>query len=111
VSVTVPNERAGLIVGKGGESIRNYQLQHGCRVSIDAPEGATRTVHVLGHDPAAVAKLAAIFQKITVPKPPRERFGVPTEFAAWLIVRGVHPATIHSCRYHHHHDGNIPKPL
>ncbi|KAJ1939353.1 hypothetical protein FBU59_004152, partial [Linderina macrospora] len=51
VTVMVPSNRVGLIIGKGGESIRNIQAMSGARVQVqqDTDRGAPeRPVHLIG---------------------------------------------------------------
>ncbi|KAJ1932373.1 Far upstream element-binding protein 3, partial [Linderina pennispora] len=51
VTVMVPSARVGLIIGKGGESIRNIQAMSGARVQVqqDADRNAPeRPVHLIG---------------------------------------------------------------
>ena len=51
--IDVPNMRVGVIIGKGGETIKSLQLQSGAKIQVtrdmDAdPNAATRTVDLTG---------------------------------------------------------------
>ncbi|OBZ91205.1 Far upstream element-binding protein 1 [Choanephora cucurbitarum] len=57
VFVTVPSSAVGLIIGRGGETVRSMQEQSGARVKIDPtndPNAKERTVNISG-DPKAVS--------------------------------------------------------
>lgn len=57
IFVTVPASSVGLIIGRGGETVRSLQEQSGARVKIDPttdPNSEERTVNISG-DPKCVA--------------------------------------------------------
>jgi far upstream element-binding protein len=57
IFVTVPSSAVGLIIGRGGETVRSMQDQSGARVKIDPsndPNSDERTVNISG-DPQCVA--------------------------------------------------------
>ncbi|KAI8387528.1 hypothetical protein BD560DRAFT_320612 [Blakeslea trispora] len=57
VFVTVPSSAVGLIIGRGGETVRSMQEQSGARVKIDPtsdPNSKERTVNISG-DPKSVS--------------------------------------------------------
>ncbi|XP_059640484.1 uncharacterized protein LOC132282735 [Cornus florida] len=58
--IDIPNGRVGVIIGKGGETIKNLQLQSGARIQVtrdmDAdPNSPTRMVELMG-TPEQIAK-------------------------------------------------------
>ncbi len=59
MTITVPNNMVGLVIGKGGENIRVMQVRSGASIQIqkdtDARPGATEREIYLSGDPAAVA--------------------------------------------------------
>ncbi|GBC04151.1 hypothetical protein RclHR1_05540004 [Rhizophagus clarus] len=51
ITIQVPNDSVGLIIGKGGETVRALQLQSGAKIQIEPVHGATpvdRNVQIIG---------------------------------------------------------------
>ncbi|KAG9295239.1 hypothetical protein G9A89_000062 [Geosiphon pyriformis] len=51
VTIQVPNDTVGLIIGKGGETVRLLQQQSGAKIQIEpvhGPPPADRNVHIIG---------------------------------------------------------------
>nr|GMC50958.1 far upstream element-binding protein 1-like [Ipomoea batatas] len=66
--IEVPNSRVGVIIGKGGETIRYLQLQSGAKIQVtrdmDAdPSSQTRGVELMG-TPEQIAKAEQLIQDV-----------------------------------------------
>ena len=66
--IDVPNGRVGVIIGKGGETIKYLQLQSGAKIQVtrdmDAdPYSQTRTVELTG-TPDQIAKAEQLIQDV-----------------------------------------------
>ena len=64
-SLTVPNNVAGAIIGKGGNRIRNVRRDSGAEVTIDNTEaGGDRTILIRGGHPQVQAALSMLQRSI-----------------------------------------------
>ncbi|CAJ1973521.1 unnamed protein product [Sphenostylis stenocarpa] len=66
--IDIPNGRVGVIIGKGGETIKYLQLQSGAKIQVtrdmDAdPNSATRTVELMG-TPEAIASAEKLINEV-----------------------------------------------
>ena len=66
--IDIPNGRVGVIIGKGGETIKYLQLQSGAKIQVtrdmDAdPNSATRTVDLMG-TPDQIAKAEQLINDV-----------------------------------------------
>jgi len=66
--IDIPNGRVGVIIGKGGETIKYLQLQSGAKIQVtrdmDAdPNSATRTVELMG-SPDAIATAEKLINEV-----------------------------------------------
>ncbi|CAG8562359.1 8356_t:CDS:10 [Paraglomus brasilianum] len=60
ITIQVPNDTVGLIIGKGGETVKTLQQQSGAKIQIEPDHGpptADRNVHIIGtSETVAIAK-------------------------------------------------------
>ncbi|CAG8465218.1 5711_t:CDS:10 [Paraglomus occultum] len=60
ITIQVPNDTVGLIIGKGGETVKALQQQSGAKIQIEPDHGpptADRNVHIIGtSETVAIAK-------------------------------------------------------
>ncbi|KAK5046029.1 hypothetical protein LTR84_008816 [Exophiala bonariae] len=65
-SITVPGEAVGMIIGKGGESIRDMQNQTGCKINVSSATGRDieREIGLIGTRQAIDAAKRAIMEKV-----------------------------------------------
>lgn len=66
--IDIPNGRVGVIIGKGGETIKYLQLQSGAKIQItrdiDAdPNSSTRTVELMG-TPEAISSAEKLINEV-----------------------------------------------
>lgn len=66
--IEIPNGRVGVIIGKGGETIKYLQLQSGAKIQVtrdmDAdPNSATRMVELMG-TPDQIAKAEQLINDV-----------------------------------------------
>lgn len=66
--IEIPNGRVGVIIGKGGETIKYLQLQSGAKIQVtrdmDAdPNSATRPVELMG-TPEQIAKVEQLINEV-----------------------------------------------
>lgn len=66
--IDIPNGRVGVIIGKGGETIKYLQLQSGAKIQVtrdmDAdPNSATRMVELMG-TPEQIAKAEQLINDV-----------------------------------------------
>jgi len=66
--IDIPNGRVGVIIGKGGETIKYLQLQSGAKIQVtrdmDAdPNSVTRTVELMG-TPEAIASAEKLINEV-----------------------------------------------
>lgn len=66
--IDIPNGRVGVIIGKGGETIKYLQLQSGAKIQVtrdmDAdPNSPTRTVELMG-TPEQIAKAEQLINEV-----------------------------------------------
>ncbi|OAL31355.1 hypothetical protein AYO20_08265 [Fonsecaea nubica] len=67
-SIVVPGEAVGMIIGKGGESIRDMQNQTGCKINVSPAAGRDieREIGLIGSRHAIDAAKRAIMEKVDV---------------------------------------------
>lgn len=80
-AIFVPNEAVGMIIGKGGETIREMQNQTGCKINVSqspAPGEAEREIELVGSRDAIERAKRAIEDKVeaVVSLPTRGLHGV-----------------------------------
>jgi far upstream element-binding protein len=66
-AIFVPNEAVGMIIGKGGETIREMQNQTGCKINVSqqpAPGEAEREIELVGSRDAIERAKRAIEDKV-----------------------------------------------
>lgn len=66
-AIYVPNEAVGMIIGKGGETIREMQNQTGCKINVSqqpAPGEAEREIELVGNRDAIERAKRAIEDKV-----------------------------------------------
>ncbi|KIX06329.1 uncharacterized protein Z518_04305 [Rhinocladiella mackenziei CBS 650.93] len=65
-SIVVPGEAVGMIIGKGGESIREMQNQTGCKINVSPATGRDieREIGLIGSRYAIDAAKRAIMEKV-----------------------------------------------
>ncbi|PNS20989.1 Far upstream element-binding protein 1 [Sphaceloma murrayae] len=74
-SIYVPSEAVGMIIGKGGESIKEMQNRTGCKINVNQPGNpdTNRKIDLVGSRGAIEAAKKAIFDKVdTVQQRDRE---------------------------------------
>jgi len=72
-SIRVPSEAVGMIIGKGGETIKDMQNQTGCKINVNQPvqPDIERQIDLVGHRGAVEAAKRVIWEKVdTVVSPP-----------------------------------------
>ncbi|KAJ9608656.1 hypothetical protein H2200_006427 [Cladophialophora chaetospira] len=67
-SIIVPGDAVGMIIGKGGESIRDMQNQTGCKINVSPATGRDieREIGLIGTRHAIDAAKRAIMEKVDV---------------------------------------------
>lgn len=65
-SIFVPSEAVGMIIGKGGESIKDMQNQTGCKINVNQPGNPDieRKIDLVGARTAIEAAKRAIWDKV-----------------------------------------------
>ncbi|KAL8824624.1 MAG: hypothetical protein Q9170_008094 [Blastenia crenularia] len=65
-NITVPSEAVGMIIGKGGETIKDMQLTTGCKINVSQPNGRDieRDIGLVGSRGAIEAAKRAIMEKV-----------------------------------------------
>lgn len=65
-TITVPGEAVGMIIGKGGETIREMQDRTGCKINVSPPTGRDieREIGLIGTRSAIEAAKRAIMEKV-----------------------------------------------
>ncbi|KAF2218331.1 hypothetical protein BDZ85DRAFT_105794 [Elsinoe ampelina] len=65
-SIQVPSEAVGMIIGKGGESIKEMQSRTGCKINVTQPGNPDieRQIDLVGSRQATEAAKRAIFEKV-----------------------------------------------
>ncbi|EXJ89470.1 hypothetical protein A1O3_02537 [Capronia epimyces CBS 606.96] len=65
-SIVVPGDAVGMIIGKGGESIRDMQNQTGCKINVSPATGrdVEREIGLIGSRHAVDAAKRAIMEKV-----------------------------------------------
>ncbi|KIV98146.1 hypothetical protein PV10_01826 [Exophiala mesophila] len=65
-TIVVPGEAVGMIIGKGGESIRDMQNQTGCKINVSSASGRDieREIGLIGTRHAIEAAKRAILDKV-----------------------------------------------
>ncbi|KAF4548239.1 KH domain-containing protein 3 [Elsinoe fawcettii] len=74
-SIHVPSEAVGMIIGKGGESIKEMQGRTGCKINVNQPGNPDiqRQIDLVGSRQAIEAAKRAVFDKVdTVQQRDRE---------------------------------------
>jgi far upstream element-binding protein len=82
VVIKVPNDKVGLIIGKGGETIKSMQTRSGARIQVQSdaelePGATERTVTLSGNPQATAEAERAIKEVISGDRPPRRFDGPP----------------------------------
>ncbi|KAL8811467.1 MAG: hypothetical protein Q9223_007525 [Gallowayella weberi] len=65
-NITVPSEAVGMIIGKGGETIKDMQQTTGCKINVSQPNGRDieRDIGLVGSRGAIEAAKRAIMDKV-----------------------------------------------
>ncbi|KAL8933755.1 MAG: hypothetical protein Q9216_006222 [Gyalolechia sp. 2 TL-2023] len=65
-NITVPSEAVGMIIGKGGETIKDMQQSTGCKINVSQPNGRDieRDIGLVGSRGAIEAAKRAIMEKV-----------------------------------------------
>ena len=65
-STMVPSEAVGMIIGKGGETIKEMQTVSGCKINVSQPQGADiqRQIELIGSRPAIEHAKRLIWEKV-----------------------------------------------
>ena len=65
-SITVPSEAVGMIIGKGGETIKDMQNTTGCKINVSQPAGqdVEREIGLIGTRDAITFAKRAIMEKV-----------------------------------------------
>ncbi|KAL9127669.1 MAG: hypothetical protein Q9217_003496 [Psora testacea] len=65
-SVVVPSEAIGMIIGKGGETVREMQMNTGCKINVSQPSGRDleREIELIGSRYSVDQAKAAIMEKV-----------------------------------------------
>ncbi|KAI4137378.1 MAG: hypothetical protein L6R39_007318 [Caloplaca ligustica] len=65
-NITVPSEAVGMIIGKGGETIKDMQQSTGCKINVSQPNGRDieREIGLVGSRGAIEAAKRAIMDKV-----------------------------------------------
>ncbi|KAL9060605.1 MAG: hypothetical protein Q9162_000556 [Coniocarpon cinnabarinum] len=65
-NIIVPSEAVGMIIGKGGETIKDMQNVSGCKVNVSQPQGADieRSIELIGSRPAIEHARRLINEKV-----------------------------------------------
>ncbi|KAL8736457.1 MAG: hypothetical protein Q9166_000249 [cf. Caloplaca sp. 2 TL-2023] len=65
-NITVPSEAVGMIIGKGGETIKDMQQTTGCKINVSQPNGRDieRDIGLVGSQNAIMAAKRAIMDKV-----------------------------------------------
>ncbi|KAI4104292.1 MAG: hypothetical protein LQ339_003911 [Xanthoria mediterranea] len=65
-NITVPSEAVGMIIGKGGETIKDMQQTTGCKINVSQPNGrdVERDIGLVGSRGAIEAAKRAIMDKV-----------------------------------------------
>ncbi|KAL8768335.1 MAG: hypothetical protein Q9209_005369 [Squamulea sp. 1 TL-2023] len=65
-NITVPSEAVGMIIGKGGETIKDMQQTTGCKINVSQPNGRDieRDIGLVGSRDAIQAAKRAIMDKV-----------------------------------------------
>lgn len=63
----VPSEAVGMIIGKGGETIKDMQAVSGCKINVSQPQGADiqRHIELIGSRPAVEHAKRLIWEKVS----------------------------------------------
>ncbi|KAL8627165.1 hypothetical protein Q9189_007123, partial [Teloschistes chrysophthalmus] len=71
-NITVPSEAVGMIIGKGGETIKDMQQATGCKINVSQPNGRDieRDIGLVGTRGAIEAAKRAIMDKTATPPTP-----------------------------------------
>ncbi|KKY28876.1 putative kh domain-containing protein [Phaeomoniella chlamydospora] len=64
--IMVPGDAVGMIIGKGGESIKEMQASTGCKINVQQPQGrdVEREIQLVGSRSAIEAAKSAIMDKV-----------------------------------------------
>ncbi|KAL9012597.1 MAG: hypothetical protein Q9173_002639 [Seirophora scorigena] len=65
-NITVPSEAVGMIIGKGGETIKDMQQSTGCKINVSQPNGrdVEREIELVGSRGSIEAAKRAIMDKV-----------------------------------------------
>ncbi|KAL8644806.1 MAG: hypothetical protein Q9210_007065 [Variospora velana] len=65
-NITVPSEAVGMIIGKGGETIKDMQQSTGCKINVSQPNGrdVERDIELVGSRGSIEAAKRAIMDKV-----------------------------------------------
>ncbi|KAG8531117.1 uncharacterized protein KY384_004474 [Bacidia gigantensis] len=70
VNILVPSEAVGMIIGKGGESVRDMQDVTSCKINVSQPSGrdVQRDIELIGSRTSIEQAKAAIMEKVRAVK-------------------------------------------
>jgi len=79
-SIYVPSEAVGMIIGKGGETIKQMQNQTGCKINVNQPQqpDIQRKIDLVGSRSAIEAAKCVIDEKVDTVVSRRDRVRYPT---------------------------------
>lgn len=65
-TINVPSEAVGMIIGKGGETIKDMQRTTGCKINVNQPQGrdVTRKIDLAGNSRAMADAESIIWEKV-----------------------------------------------
>ena len=65
-TIYIPSEAVGMVIGKGGETIKDMQTTHGCKINVSQPSGSDiqREIGLIGSRPAIEGAKRAIWDKV-----------------------------------------------
>lgn len=65
-TINVPSEAVGMIIGKGGETIKDMQRNTGCKINVNQPQGkdVTRKIDLAGNSRAMAEAEKVIWEKV-----------------------------------------------
>ncbi|KAK5175220.1 uncharacterized protein LTR77_000357 [Saxophila tyrrhenica] len=67
-TIKVPSEAVGMIIGKGGETIKDLQKTTGCKINVNQPKppDVTRDIDLAGNSRAMAEAESTIWEKVDV---------------------------------------------
>jgi far upstream element-binding protein len=94
--MNIPNNKVGLVIGRGGETIRELQEKSGCKIAV-APDnqqkvGSSERAISLSGDPTAIQRAKQMIEEIIEPQRMLVRcFYFPSYSKLSVDIRDRHP--------------------